>query len=78
LDQNRPDLSAYPIPDAEEAEELSGQLFNSERNYIDQLKAYKDFQGKFTRAIKKEPPIVNKAAQDLAIKRAMQQIEIQF
>ena len=78
LEEKQPDLSAYPIPDGVEAEELNGQLFNSERTYLDQLKIYKDFQGKVTRAIKKPLPVVDKAAQDLAIKRAIQQIETQF
>lgn len=78
LYDNRPDIDDYPIPDADEAEELNGQLFNSERTYIDQLKTYKDFQGKFTRAIRVVPPEVSKAERDLAIKRAIQQIETQF
>ena len=78
LDENMPDIEDYPIPDAAVAEELNGQLFNSERTYLEQLKTYKDFQGKVTRAIRREPPKINKAERDLAIEQAIQQIETQF
>ena len=47
-----PDLSNFEIPEAEEAEENGGFLFDSSRDYFQQLKAYKDFQGRHTRANK--------------------------
>jgi hypothetical protein len=41
-----PDITDYPIPEANEAEEIGEGLFNSLRSYKEQLIAYKEFQGK--------------------------------
>ena len=41
-----PSLEAYPVPEAVEAEELGDGLYNSLRDYLDQVWAYKEFQGK--------------------------------
>lgn len=41
-----PNLSAYPVPEAVEARELGDGLYNSLRDYLDQVWAYKEFQGK--------------------------------
>src|SRR5215469_7437381 len=41
-----PGLEAYPVPEAVEAEELGDGLYNSLRDYLDQVWAYKEFQGK--------------------------------
>jgi len=78
LAERAPDINDYEIPIAEDADEIKDPLFDSERTYLDQLKRYKDFQGKYTRAVKKPAPVVDEAEQNLAIKRAIQQIETQF
>jgi len=41
-----PDLDDYPLPDARDADEIGDGLYNSERDYLDQIDAYKQFQGK--------------------------------
>lgn len=41
-----PDINDYPIPKANEGEEFDDGLYNSRRDYIDQIMAYKQFQGK--------------------------------
>jgi hypothetical protein len=41
-----PDLDEYPIPDGTEADELGDGLYNSDRSYLEQIEAYKAFQGK--------------------------------
>ncbi len=41
-----PDLDDYPLPDARDADEIGDGLYNSERDYLDQIDAYKAFQGK--------------------------------
>ena len=46
LDAAVPDLSDYPLPQAYIGDELAAGLYNSERDYLDQLDAYKLFQGK--------------------------------
>ncbi len=43
-------ISADSIPEACEGEELSGDLYNSERDYMEQIAAYKVFQGKEPKA----------------------------
>lgn len=40
------DLEDYPIPEAVEGDEVGEGLFNSQRNYLEQLHAYKVFQGR--------------------------------
>ncbi len=43
-------ISADSIPEACEGEEISGELYNSERDYMEQIAAYKVFQGKEPKA----------------------------
>lgn len=40
------DLHDYPVPKAAEGDEVGEGLFNSQRTYLDQLHAYKVFQGR--------------------------------
>ncbi len=44
-----PDLADYPLPEAREARELGEGLYNSQRDYLEQIDAYKGFQGKESR-----------------------------
>ncbi len=46
LDAAMPDLDEYPLPRAYIGEELTDGLYNSERDYLEQLDAYKQFQGR--------------------------------
>lgn len=46
LEDEMPDIDMYPLPDPREAIEVGSGLFNTERDYHDQLYAYKRFQGK--------------------------------
>lgn len=46
MEEEAPDMDSYPIPEAEAARELDGALYDSERDYVDQIEAYKLFQGK--------------------------------
>jgi hypothetical protein len=46
LQANLPDVSRYPVPQPYEAQEIGEGLYNSERDYLDQMMAYKAFQGK--------------------------------
>ncbi len=46
LDAAVPDLDDYPLPRAYVGEELTDGLYNSERDYLEQLDAYKLFQGR--------------------------------
>jgi len=41
-----PDLASYPLPQAAWGHEIGEGLYNSERDYLEQLAAYKQFQGK--------------------------------
>ncbi len=41
-----PSLEEYPVPQAVLSDELGDGLYNSRRDYLDQVWAYKDFQGK--------------------------------
>ena len=45
-----PNLEDYPVPLAVEAYEIGDGLFNSERDYLQQVAAYKAFQGKLIEA----------------------------
>ena len=45
MEDQMPDLDDYPRPEAEEATELGDGLYNSERDYLEQIDAYKAFQG---------------------------------
>jgi hypothetical protein len=46
LQSNTSDLGAYPIPEAAHADETVEALFDSSREYFEQLDAYKKFQGR--------------------------------
>ncbi len=46
LQERSPDLDEYLIPEADEASEIGDGLYNSQRSYLEQLEAYKRFQGK--------------------------------
>ncbi len=46
LHWHMPNLEDYPVPEAEPARELGDGLYNSQRDYLEQVWAYKDFQGK--------------------------------
>lgn len=46
LTERMPDIEDYPIPEAEVSDEVGEGLYNSERDYLDQIDAYKEFQGK--------------------------------
>lgn len=46
LQAEAPDLDEYAIPEGREAEEIADGLYNSERDYLDQIDVYKQFQGK--------------------------------
>jgi hypothetical protein len=41
-----PHLDAYELPQPVEASEIGDGLYNSERDYLEQIEAYKEFQGK--------------------------------
>lgn len=40
------DLDEYPLPEADAASEIGEGLYNSERDYLEQIDVYKSFQGK--------------------------------
>lgn len=46
MEKQTPDLDQYPLPEAREAQEIGEGLYNSERDYLTQIDAYKQFQGK--------------------------------
>ncbi len=46
LDLSVPHVEHYPLPQPLYAEEIGEGLYNSERDYLEQLEAYKEFQGK--------------------------------
>jgi hypothetical protein len=46
LEEATPDIDTYPVPQARPGCELGEGLYNSARDYMDQLAAYKEFQGK--------------------------------
>lgn len=46
MEEQIPDLDEYPLPEAQEAQEIGEGLYNSERDYLTQIDAYKQFQGK--------------------------------
>lgn len=46
LDLSVPQLEHYPLPYPLYSEEIGDGLYNSERDYLEQLEAYKEFQGK--------------------------------
>lgn len=46
LEEEQPTLADYPRPETRDADELGDGLYNSQRSYLDQIEAYKQFQGK--------------------------------
>ncbi len=44
LEERQPDIELYQVPEAEEADELSDPLYDSSRDYREQLDNYKAFQ----------------------------------
>ena len=46
LEEDRLDLGSYPIPEANDGDEREDALYDSERDYLSQMDAYKEFQGK--------------------------------
>lgn len=46
LEEATPDVDDYPVPEADEANERPGALYDSERDYLDQMTHYKRYQGK--------------------------------
>jgi hypothetical protein len=47
LDVSLPGLDAYGVPQPHVYDELGDGLYNSERDYLEQIEAYKQFQGKW-------------------------------
>jgi len=41
-----PDLTDYPVPEADQGREFDSGLFSTIRTYTEQIAAYKLFQGK--------------------------------
>jgi len=55
LEANAPDVTQeYMLPEPDYADETDGALFDSMRDYFDQLKAFKDFQGRCAKAVTDE------------------------
>jgi hypothetical protein len=52
-----PDLSDYPVPTARTAAEIGAGLYNSHRDYIEQISAYKSHQGKPASVDAEQPAI---------------------
>jgi hypothetical protein len=48
LRDQQPDIQDYPVPQPYMANEIGEGLYNSERGYLEQMVAYKEFQGKET------------------------------
>jgi hypothetical protein len=46
LEDRKPDIDNYPIPQAVEADEKPNALYDSRRSYLEQIAHYKAFQGK--------------------------------
>ena len=46
LDRSLPSSNQFPVPDVLLAHEIGEGLYNSERDYLDQIDAYRLFQGK--------------------------------
>src|SRR5205823_6741249 len=46
LRESLPDLRDFAVPQADEAAEIGEGLYNSQRDYLEQIAAYKAFQGK--------------------------------
>lgn len=46
LEQQAPDIDDYPIPEASLGRERAAALYDSQRNYVEQIEHYKAYQGK--------------------------------
>ena len=46
LEAAAPSIELYPVPQASMANEMSGILYSSKRNYLTQINAYRHFQGR--------------------------------
>src|SRR5262249_1167529 len=46
LNRLMPDVAEFPVPEAECEQEVGEGLYNSERDYLRQVEAYKSFQGR--------------------------------
>jgi hypothetical protein len=44
LEEAAPDIDAYPLPEARPAREIGDGLYNSSRDYLEQIEEYKRFQ----------------------------------
>jgi hypothetical protein len=51
LEAATPDLDEHPIPTPRQASEIDNALFDTQRDYISQLAAYKEWQGKADEAV---------------------------
>lgn len=46
LEDAMPDIDDYPVPEANEADERSSALYDSGRDYLNQIEHYRRYQGK--------------------------------
>lgn len=46
MQDERPDVEDWPMPEGNEGQEIGEGLYNTERDYLDQIDVYKQFQGK--------------------------------
>jgi hypothetical protein len=46
FENHMPDIHQYPVPKGKVANEFGEGLYNSQRSYLEQLAAYKQYQGK--------------------------------
>lgn len=46
FESEMPDLNGFPVPEPREGDELEGALYDSAREYIEQIRSYKAFQGR--------------------------------
>ncbi len=54
MEERMPNIDDYEMPEAEEVPLDDGCLYDSSRDYIPQLAAYKQFAGKFSHIIEEE------------------------
>jgi len=48
LAASMPDVANYPVPGPVFGDEIGAGLYNSDRDYLEQIEAYKQFQGKLS------------------------------
>jgi len=48
LAASMPDVANYPVPEPVFGDEIGAGLYNSDRDYLEQIEAYKQFQGKLS------------------------------